>query len=376
MCHKIAFLGGSLDSAVGKAHKAAIEIDKKFNLVAGCFSRNTEINLKTGIEYGVQVDRIYDNILDLINAEKENLDAIVILTPTDSHYKDIIFCVEAKIPVICEKSMVTSSKESKRIHDLCLTTNSFLAVTYNYTGYPMIRELQNVISSGKMGVIKNICIEMPQEGFLKVDKMGKPIFPQNWRLKDGEIPTLSLDLGVHVHSIINFLIGKKPLEVVASVNTFGNFKSVVDDISCIVNYSDGINVNMWFSKSALGYRNGLKVRVFGDEGAAEWIQENPEFLYFSENNGTKTIIDRSNSFVKVASESRYSRFKAGHPAGFIEAFANYYYDISESLDKFKSGEKEILNQYTFGTKVAHEGMQLLEAITRSKENKKWESIDE
>lgn len=376
MSHKIAFLGGSLDSAVGRAHKSAIEIDKKFSLVAGCFSRNMEINLKTGIEYGVQVDRIYTNFLDLLNAEKDNLDAIVILTPTDTHYNDIIACVEAKIPVICEKSMVTSSVESKKIHELCETTNSFLAVTYNYTGYPMIRELQNFISSGKLGEIKNICIEMPQEGFLKVDKMGKPIVPQNWRLKDGNIPTLSLDLGVHVHSIINFLIGKKPLEVVASVNTFGNFKSVVDDISCIVNYSDGVLVNMWFSKSALGYRNGLKVRVFGEKGAAEWVQENSEYLYFSENNGTKTIIDRSNSFVKIASESRYSRFKPGHPAGFIEAFANYYYDIAESLDKFKLGEREILNQYIFGTNISHEGMQLLEAITRSNESKKWEVVYE
>ena len=376
MSHKIAFLGGSLDSAVGRAHKSAIEIDKKFSLVAGCFSRNSEVNIKTGIEYGVQVDRIYTNLLDLINAEKDNLDAIVILTPTDTHYNYIIACVEAKIPVICEKSMVTSSVESKKIHELCQTTNSFLAVTYNYTGYPMIRELKNFISSGKLGEIKNICIEMPQEGFLKVDKMGKPIVPQNWRLRDGNIPTLSLDLGVHVHSIINFLIGEKPLEVVASVNTFGNFKSVVDDISCIVNYSDRVNVNMWFSKSALGYRNGLKVRVFGEKGAAEWVQENSEYLYFSENNGTKTIIDRSNSFVEIASESRYSRFKPGHPAGFIEAFANYYYDISESLDKFKLGEREILNQYTFGTNISHEGMQLLEAITRSKESKKWEAVYE
>jgi predicted dehydrogenase len=266
--------------------------------------------------------------------------------------------------------------ESKAIHDLCLKTNSFLAVTYNYTGYPMIRELRNFISSGKLGEVKNICIEMPQEGFLKIDKMGNPIVPQNWRLKDGDIPTLSLDLGVHVHSIINFLIDKKPKEVVASVNTFGNFKSVVDDISCIVNYSGGINVNMWFSKSALGYRNGLKVRVFGEKAAAEWIQENPEYLYFSENNGIKTIIDRSNGFVDIASESRYSRFKPGHPAGFIEAFANYYFDISESLDKFKTGENEILNQYTFGTSIANEGMQFLEAITRSKQNKKWESVYE
>lgn len=376
MSHKIAFLGGSLNSAVGRAHKSAIEIDKKFSLVAGCFSRNSEVNLKTGIEYGVQIDRIYQSLFDLINAEKNNLDAIVILTPTDTHYQDIITCIEAKIPVICEKSMVTSSVESKAIHDLCLKTNSFLAVTYNYTGYPMIRELQNFISSGKLGEIKNICIEMPQEGFLKIDKMGNPIVPQNWRLKDGDIPTLSLDLGVHVHSIINFLIDKKPIEVVASVNTFGNFKSVVDDISCIVNYSGGINVNMWFSKSALGYRNGLKVRVFGEKAAAEWIQENPEYLYFSENNGNKTIIDRSNAFVDVASESRYSRFKPGHPAGFIEAFANYYFDISESLDKFKTEGNEILNQYTFGTSIAHEGMQFLEAITRSKQNKKWESVYE
>ncbi len=376
MSHKIAFLGGSIDSAVGRAHKSAIEIDKKFSLVAGCFSRNSELNLRTGEEYGVDVKRIYNSLSDLVIAEKDNLDAIVILTPTDNHYNDIMTCINEKIPVICEKSMVTSSEESKMIHDLCVENNSFLAVTYNYTGYPMIRELQLLISLGKLGEIKNICIEMPQEGFLKVDKNGNPIIPQGWRLKDSMIPTLSLDLGVHVHSIINFLIGEKPLEVVASVNTFGNFKSVVDDISCIANYSNGINVNIWFSKSAIGYRNGLKVRVFGDKGAAEWVQEFPENLNFSENTGTKTIIDRSNSFVEVASQSRYSRFKPGHPAGFIEAFANYYYDISESLDKYKSGEKDFLNKYTFGTNIAHEGMLLLEAITKSKNNKKWESIYE
>jgi predicted dehydrogenase len=215
---------------------------------------------------------------------------------------------------------------------------------------------------------------MPQEGFLRVDKSGDPIIPQGWRLTDGYIPTVALDLGVHVHSIVHLLTGKIPLEAFSIMNSHGNHEGVIDDIRGFVHYSDDILVDMWFSKSAIGYRNGLKVRVFGNVGAAEWVQENPELLILSNNLGERSFVDRSNLNVEVANLSRYSRFKPGHPAGFVEAFANHYYDIGESLNQYKVGQDSVFNEYTYGARLSHEGMLLLEAMVRSSFNKKWEKI--
>jgi predicted dehydrogenase len=142
----------------------------------------------------------------------------------------------------------------------------------------------------------------------------------------------------------------------------------------MIKYTNNIACNMWFSKSAIGKRNGMKVRIFGDEGAASWNQENPEILEFSDKFGNHSIIDRANTQVTVCNLPRYNRFKPGHPAGFIEAFANYYDDVAISLRNFKTNQTDYLNEDCFGLTEALEGLQLLEAVTRSGETLKWEKV--
>ena len=166
---------------------------------------------------------------------------------------------------------------------------------------------------------------MPQEGFSRLDAQGNKPQPQTWRLSDGKVSTISLDLGVHLHHIIDYLTGEYPLQVVADAASYGWFDDVIDNVSCMLRYSGGLHCQMWYSKSALGQRNGLKVRVYGDKGSAEWLQIQPEELLISTVDGRREILDRASS-VDVANLDRYNRFKAGHPAGFIEAFANIYYE--------------------------------------------------
>jgi predicted dehydrogenase len=137
------------------------------------------------------------------------------------------------------------------------------------------------------------------------------------------IPTISLDLGVHVHQMIDFLTGEKPIELVAIQNSQGNFKQVVDNSMCIARYTNNLVCNIWYSKAALGYRNGLRVRVFGEKASIEWYQMDPEFLIYHDNAGRKITLDRANADIEIANDLRYNRFKSGHPAGFLEAFANH-----------------------------------------------------
>lgn len=367
---KIAFLGGGINSAVGRTHRIAVDMDKRYELVAGCFSRNKDININSGIEYGVDENRIYNNIDELIENEKNNIDAVCILTPTPNHKNEVIKFIENDIKVICEKALALSSKEALEIKDALDKYDGFLVVTYNYTGYPMLRELRKMIKDGALGKIEQIHIEMPQEGFARLDKNGNPQKPQDWRLCDSSLPTLSLDLGTHTHDITSFLTGESPVELVAVQNSFGSFRQIVDNSICIANYTNDIVSNIWFSKAALGHRNGLRVRVYGEIGSAEWYQLDPENLHFNDNKGHKIVIDRASIDVNVTNENRYNRFKAGHPSGFIEAFANYYMDIADLILSKSSNEE----RYVFGIDDALEGLRMLEAMTLSSKNKGWVKI--
>ena len=344
-------------------HFVASQMDNAWELQAGCFSQDNQENLETAKVYRIVEDRLYSDWRSMLEAEKGRLNAITVLTPTPLHYEMVCACLEKGYAVICEKALATTSQEAQSILDLKNKLGGFVAVTYNYSGYPMVRELRSRIKSGKLGKILHFQAEMPQEGFIRVDDQGNKPTPQSWRLVDGQLPTIYLDLAVHLHQLIGYLIEAKPVAVVANQDSYGWFPEIIDNVSCLCRYSDGISGTLWFSKSALGHRNGLRLRIYGSEASAEWYQANPEELLLSYGDGRREILDRATK-TEIAHQLRYNRFKSGHPAGFIEAFANLYQDIAKaySLHLFN---KLCSHDNIFGVTVATEGLRFLEKISLS-----------
>ena len=241
-------------------------------------------------------------------------------------------------------------------------------MTYNYSGYPMVRELRRLIAEGHLGRLHQIHIEMPQEGFLR-----QGATPQAWRLQDYAVPTVSLDLGVHVHHLIHFVTGgKRPLDVVGVQSTYGQFGDIIDNVSFLARYEDELRVQCWYGKTALGYRNGLRIRVFGSQASAEWLQVQPEDLRLSRADGSRIVLDRGSGDADLARQPRYNRFKPGHPSGFIEAFANLYTDIAGHLRHFHSGEPAP-NDFVYSARESEDGLRFLEAVARSADTMAWQS---
>jgi len=368
----LAFIGGGINSAVGYAHFCASQLDSRFQVVAGCFSRNEEINKSTS-EYW-KVSRIYKSYSDLLDSEVNNIDAVVVLTPTDKHTDIILKALDLGIPIICEKSLVDNTNDAKKILN-AFSQNNFLAVTYNYTGYPMVRELKKLISEGFLGEIHRIQIEMPQEGFVRFGTDGGKPKPQSWRLTDNQIPVISLDLGVHLYDMVNFLTGERPVSVLSEETSNGWFEGVTDDVSCIAKYTNNLTVNKWYSKCALGHSNGLKFHVYGSKASAKWKQINPEELIFSFADGSRKIVDRGVPG-KVSNQSKYNRFKVGHPSGFIEAFANLYSDIADLLTDLRIKKFQNNHEYIQPLKHSIEGLNFFQCAHVSHQEKKWVNINE
>lgn len=372
---KLGIIGGALDSAIGRSHHIASQMDGRFKIVAGCFSNFPTINESTAALLDVESHRLYANWRELLEAESGKIDAVLLLTPTPMHAEMAVEALAAGFAVISEKSLSVSSAEAAAIGAARDQNNGFLAVTYNYTGYPIIRELRHMIENGKLGRITHVAAEMPQEGFLRLvgDQDTKPQ-PQAWRLKDDFIPTVSLDLGVHLHHLISFLTQASPVEVCAMEQHQGHFDGIIDNVQCLARYTGDLPVQLWYGKTALGHANGLRIRVFGAEASAEWVQMNPEYLSLHDNCGNTSFLSRAANAANICNQERYTRFKAGHPAGFIEAFANYYTDLADWLMRHRTGDYRA-HPMVAGVEVAVEGLRMMEAIARSARSHSWQPVN-
>lgn len=366
----LGFVGGGLNSAVGRVHFAACQIDGKWKLDSGVFSRNHEINTQTGREWGVPSNRVHSDFETFIHRERGKLDAVVVLTPTPMHGEQIRQLLNAGFNVISEKALATSSSDALLLAQLAQMNNRRLAVTYNYSGYPMVRELKAWIDAGRFGRVLAVHVDMPQESFLRLNSNGSPLMPQPWRQLDSEIPTVSLDLGTHAHHLVNFLISAEPTSLVALQSHHGIITNVTDFVECLAEYPDKIDVSVSYGKTSLGHRNGLNIRLYGDEAAAEWIQVDPETMRVADSRGNRLLVDRSSPNLILADQDRYQRFKAGHPAGFIEAFGNVYYDLAIAWSSQKNSS-ESNTPFVYGAKHAAKGLEMMELISLSAKEKRW-----
>ena len=204
----LGFIGGGTNSTIGRMHYLASKLDNKWNLVSGFFSRNKKINLKSGDVYNVNKSRIYNSLNDFIKYESSQLDAVALLTPTPSHSKILKKLIKINIPIICEKPLINSKNQMKEVKSLFSNKNKLIRVTYNYTGYPILRELKKIIKKKKIGKIKQFFFYMPQNAFVK--KTISKIKPKLWRLNDTGYPNILGDLGSHLVHMCDFLIEKTP----------------------------------------------------------------------------------------------------------------------------------------------------------------------
>jgi predicted dehydrogenase len=316
-------------------------MDGYFRLVGGCFSRDSTENRATAETWGVDPSRVYGDASELIDSERGRDITVAVLTPVFSHAPITTALLQGRFDVISEKPLVADVLEAERIQSEVRRSTSRLLVTFNYTGYPMIRELRARVERGDFGTVRQMRLTMQQESYVRRDQTGGPILPQPWRREDREIPTVSLDLGMHVVHLQYFLVPQVPKTVSSRMSSFGQIGEVIDDVDIMYECDKGLFVHGWWSKAAAGHTNGLSVEVFGTEGSARWVQLDPEVLRLRSVNGVESLIHRGTLGNLLAGQSRFNRFKAGHPDGFIEAFANTYSDIAAEFSQPREVHKSL-----------------------------------
>jgi len=334
-------VGGGPGAFIGDVHRKAIAMDGKAEMVSGCFSQRYDNTLATGESLGLPKDRLYRTFEEMIRAEakrKDRPDFIAIVTTNNAHYPAAKLALENGFPVVCEKPLATTSKDATALARLSKDKGLMFCVTYAYSGYPMVKNIRDLIARGEIGEIRFVNGEYPQEWLAtKLEETGQK--QAAWRTdpKLAGISNCVGDIGSHIEFMTAYMTGLQIESLCARLDHFGPNRPLDDNATVMVNYKGGAKGVYWSSQIAIGHDNALCLRIYGAKGAVEWFQEFP-------NNARVSFLDRPTGTISRGRDpmspraQSLSRIPSGHPEGYFEAFANIYSTYITALAKKLRGE--------------------------------------
>jgi predicted dehydrogenase len=368
---RMAMVGGGPGAFIGGVHRICLAMDGQFALVAGAFSSDPAKSRQTGEELGLDPKRVYGSWQEMLEAEAklpadQRIHAVSIVTPNAVHFAPAKLALEKGFHVVCDKPLTISVEESEELEKLVKKSGLKFCVTHNYTGYPMVREARNLVQSGQLGEIRKVYVEYLQ-GWLsdKLEATGQK--QASWRVD----PKLSGpcggmgDIGTHAANLTEHITGARIDSLFAVLKTWVAGRALDDDGMVLFKLKNGATGTLAASQVCVGKENALQIRIFGTKGGLFWQQEHPNDLTVYWKERAPELRRPGNGWVNDEAKT-LSRIPAGHPEGYLEAFANLYQSFATAI----RGGKEIANGYP-SVADGLSGMRFLRACVKSSKEGSW-----
>ncbi|MEQ1522478.1 MAG: Gfo/Idh/MocA family oxidoreductase [Aestuariivirga sp.] len=376
---RLGMVGGGQGAFIGAVHRLAARMDDHYEFVAGALSSDAARSKASGEELGLAPDRIYGDFREMAKAEgkrKDGIEAVSIVTPNHMHFPAAKAFIEAGIHVICDKPLSLNLKEALALEKLLAKNkNVIFALTHNYSGYPMIRQARAMVAAGELGDIRVVQGEYPQDWLTTdLEKSGQK--QAAWRTDPARTGAGGCvgDIGTHTYQLGCFVSGLTLDELSADLTTFVKGRRVDDNVHVMMRYKGGAKGMIWASQVAPGHENGLKIRVYGTKGGLEWVQADPNYLWYSPFGEPKRLITRGGAGSNAAA-ARVTRVPPGHPEGYLEGFANIYTEVASAIKARRAGKKPDKDVQFPGIEDGVAGMAFIEACVKSSsKNGKWTKV--
>ena len=370
-------VGGGPGSFIGAVHRMAANLDGQIELVCGCFSSSPAKSLETGRSLYLPEDRIYGTYQEMIEREAalpvgERMDFVSIVTPNHMHFGPAMLALEKGFDVAMDKPMTYTLDEAKQLRDKVKESGRLLLLTHTYTGYPMVKEARERVRRGDLGKIRLIYVEYPQ-GWLYSD-CSATNKQAAWRVdpkRSGKAGCMG-DIGTHAFNLAEYISGLRTEALCGEVHTFVPDRLLDDDGAALLRYEGGARGVLMASQVAVGQENSLSIRVYGEKGGLEWRQEEPNTLLMRWPDRQPEVILTGGAGLSPWATAN-TRTPAGHPEGYLEAFANLYHHFAAALQARLAGEEPNPIDLDFpSVEEGVRGMQFIEAIVSTKNsNQKW-----
>ncbi len=373
---RLGILGGGGDSLIGVLHRVASSMFDSFELVGGVFNPNIEENIGFAERIGIPTNRVYKDFDTLIEKEtalpeNQRMQVISILTPNFLHFPMAKKLLENGFNVICEKPMTTTYEEAKILKETLAKTKAVFAVTYTYTGYPMVRQMREMILGGELGEIQKVDVQYYQ-GWINPIIHDKEKRANTWRLnpeKSG-ISCCVGDIGTHAFDMIEFVTGQHVNSILADLNYLYEDNRMDIDGTILIRFSKNVKGVIRASQIATGEENNFTVQVYGKKAGLKWEQENPNYLYLLEDGQPLRVLKPGHAYNSKLSLDG-TKLPPGHPEGIFDSMGNIYKGIAKAIrgETYNSGEFPTIID---GTR----GMDFIEkAVESHRKGNVWVTLD-
>lgn len=356
---KLGMVGGGEGAFIGGVHRFAARLDGAWDLVAGNLSSTPEKAARSAEVLGLA--RSYGSFEDMARAEAardDGIDAVAIVTPNHMHLPIARAFLRQGIHVICDKPLCTDLAEAEAFAEFCRTAPAKFFLTHNYIASPLVRQAREMVQRGDLGRIRLVHAEYLQDWLAEPAEAGNP--QAAWRTdpaRSGRGGAIA-DIGTHAYNLACFVTGETPNRLSADLTSFVEGRAVNDNGSVMLRFASGARGSLLVSQVATGMENHLSLRIHGDKGALRWAQETPNEMFFTPLNGVEQRLTRGGAGAGAAANA-VTRIPAGHPEGYLEAFATLYLEIAQEI---RSGAA---NPALTGVEEAVAGMRFLEACLHS-----------
>lgn len=382
---RLGMIGGGQGSFIGAVHRMAASLDGLYELTAGAFSSNPATSRATGQELGLAAERVYDSYQQLIEQEAqrpaaERVQVVSIVTPNHLHFAPAKMALEHGFDVVLDKPMTFSLAEARELAAVVAATGRRLCLTHTYTGYPMLKEARHLVASGALGAVRKVYVEYPQ-GWLSSFEEGNADNKQAaWRTDPARsgIAGAMGDIGTHAFNLAEYVSGLSVSQLCADINTVVPGRQLDDDGAVLLKFANGANGAsgvLVATQVATGEENNLRLRIYGEKGGLDWQQADANTLLVKWPDRPAEVRRTGAAYLSAAARHN-SRIPAGHPEGYLEAFANLYRNFALSLRADLGGPQAPPEAADYpGIEEGLRGMAFIETVIASgHSDQKWTDL--
>ena len=369
---RMGLVGGGEGAFIGAVHRIAAELDGRIELVCGAFSSNPSRSKRFGQElYDLPPNRSYGTFNEMVTEElrlptEERMHFVVIAVPNHLHFPVAESSLQAGFHVVSDKPVTFDLGEARTLRALAAEKDLLFGLTHNYTGYPMVKEARELIKTGALGTIRRGIVEYLQ-GWLaeRLETQGNK--QAIWRTdpRFSGLAGCMGDIGTHGENLLEYVTGLEIDSLCADLTTFVPGRLLEDDGNVLLRFSNGARGVLLASQIAVGEENGLKLRVYGERASLEWVQTDPNSLVVRWPDRPFEVRRTGGPGVSEAATAA-TRLPAGHPEGFLEAFAVLYRNFAAALEARLAGRDPTSEELDFPTiDDGVRGMAFIDAVVDS-----------
>ncbi len=378
---RMGMVGGGKDAFIGAIHRLAANMDGLIEVVSGALSIVPQIAKDSGKALFLAEDRTYLTFEEMLEKESklpasQRIDFVTIVTPNFAHFAPAMMALDKGFHVVVEKPITFTLDEAKQLKKKVEETGLILLLTHTYSGYPMVKQAKAMVKDGALGKIRKIFVEYPQGWLSKLsEREGNQ--QAAWRTdpkKSGKAGAMG-DIGTHAAHLAEYVSGLKITHMCADLNIMVEGRALDDDGNVLLKFDNGAAGVLMASQVAAGEENALKIRIYGENGGLEWAQQEPNTLIVRWHDKPTQILRAGTNGHLSPSAVHNCRTPAGHPEGYLEAFANLYRNFALTLSARIDGTKPPEVDFP-SVEDGIRGMAFIDTVVKSGQSKeKWTAFE-